>query len=196
VDSSDKDQESTPGTTGGSHPAGGSSSSDVVSGSGQSVAPVEARDREEAFRKIEAAVQALESGVSKRKARKERPPSRFEPLYMMVFQAFMIFGLGGMHAYMRHTVSQSRKLGLPPDDFLGRVWYDMVAVTQSYQVHFREWWLLDCGIMVGGSLVYLLVKDAKLRRRAFKLIATLTIAVFAVLMVLTILSDDHPLRRL
>lgn len=151
---------------------------------------------ESAATRLERAVEELESGVARKKRGQDKPPSALEPAYMLVFLAFMVVGLGGMLAYMRDTLTRTRALGPAPDGFMDRVMFDIEAVVTSYPAHFAEYWLLDCGIVVGGLALVLSVRDFRLRRRLFKLLATLTIGAYAALMVMVMLSPDHPLRNL
>lgn len=148
-----------------------------------------------AMQRLEAQVVAAEAELAQKKRAKEKPAPELEPIYMLLFLGFTIFALGGMHGHMDLVGRSLRHLGPQDVGVVGAIERNAMAIVNSYLPHFEVWWALDIGILVLTAFVLFRIKSVAQRRRAFRLICTLTVAVFAALMIATILDEDHPLRK-
>lgn len=130
----------------------------------------------------------FERDLSLRKAKTKKSKeqwTRREGIYMVLFQAIVIFCVGGIHGSNLSEVTPSMRRSALFDaegalSFSFNGFFSGVGdMLRGYPRHFAEAWYADLPLMLLVILIAFKVKDTRLRRRYFSMAETITIAVLA-----------------
>jgi hypothetical protein len=135
--------------------------------------PAEARFR--------AAVEEAEAKVTAAKEKADKPGGPLEPLWMTLFQAFVLFGMGGIHGIFQAADERLLRFGRPPDSFGQLLLYDARSIPFGFAEHVSRAWPLDLVLLLSVALPAFMVKQTRSRRRYFRVAVGLTMAVFVLL---------------
>ena len=147
-------------------------------------------DSAQAAARLEEIVSQVEGELSKQKEREEELGTLRESIYMVAFQAFVVFMFGGISEYLAKDIVPARARR---SDFMQDRLRDVEGIIAGFGEHLGVFWLMDLMLIAAVALIAFGIKKARPRRRYFSVAVAVSVLIFTVLMFMQLQDMFKPL---